>query len=71
MSRPRSRTLIGGAAVLVFLIRLPPHVRRLDPLGHFVADVSDATAGSYRFDVNATATTGEQLQGHFTVVTTS
>ena len=60
MSRPRSRTLIGGAAVLVFLIRLPPHVRRLDPLGHFVADVSDATA-----------TTGEQLQGHFTVVTTS
>jgi len=46
-------------------------VRRLDPLGHFVVDVSDATAGSYRFDVNATATTGEQLQGHFTVVTTS
>jgi hypothetical protein len=51
-------------------VAVPLTVRRLDPLGHFVADVLDATAGSYRFDVNATAATGEQLQGHFTVLTT-
>jgi copper transport protein len=47
----------------------PLPVRRLDPLGHFVADVAGTTTGSYGFDVNATAATGEQLQGHFTVVT--
>jgi len=54
-----------GAAVAA-----PLSARRLDPTGHFVADVLDATAGSYRFDVDATAATGEQLQGHFTIATT-
>jgi copper transport protein len=46
-------------------------VRRLDPLGHFVADVLNAVAGPYRFDVDATATTGEQIQGHFTIAASS
>jgi uncharacterized membrane protein len=43
--------------------------RRLDPLGHFVADLLGAARGSYRFDVTASLATGEQLQGHFTVAT--
>jgi copper transport protein len=42
-------------------------VRRLDPAGHFVADLLDAAGGAYRFDVTGTTQTGEQLQGHFTI----
>jgi len=41
--------------------------RRLDPVGHFVADLLDAVRGDYRFAVNGTSKTGELLQGHFTV----
>jgi copper transport protein len=51
-------------------VAIPLTVRRLDPLGHFVADLVDAKTGSYRFAVVATTKDGEALQGHFTVAVT-
>jgi hypothetical protein len=42
-------------------------VRRLDQIGHFVADLSGATAGPHRFDVTGTAATGDTLQGTITI----
>jgi hypothetical protein len=41
--------------------------RRLDPIGHFVADLAGAIKGSYRFDVNGTTGTGDTIQGTFTI----
>ena len=64
------RDLSASATAPGAAIASPLPVRRLDPTGHFVADVLDAVAGSYRFDVVATAATGEQLEGHFTIPTT-
>ncbi|MDP9243013.1 MAG: FixH family protein, partial [Actinomycetota bacterium] len=38
--------------------------RRLDPIGHFVADTK-LTAGNWTFDISATAKDGTVLQAHF------
>ncbi len=45
----------------------PLTVRRLDPIGHFVADLPEAVKGSYRFDVSGTTVTGETIHGTFTI----
>jgi copper transport protein len=52
----------------------PPHgpgtpltVRPLDTIGHFVADVPGAIAGTYTFDVTGTTTTGGNITGSFTI----
>lgn len=45
----------------------PLTVRRLDTIGHFVADLSNAVKGSYRFDVNGTTAAGDTIQGTFTI----
>jgi copper transport protein len=42
-------------------------VRRLDQVGHFVADLNAATKGSYRFEIAGTAQTGDTLQGTLTI----
>jgi copper transport protein len=42
-------------------------VRRLDQIGHFVADLNGAVKGPYRFDVTATTQTGDTLQGTVTI----
>ncbi len=42
-------------------------VRRLDPIGHFVADLAGAVKGSYRFDVTGTTQTGDTIHGVFTI----
>jgi putative copper export protein len=41
-------------------------VRKLDPVGHFVADLRSATPGRYSFDVRATTAQGESIHGTFT-----
>jgi hypothetical protein len=54
---------------------IPPHqasamplmVRRLDSIGHFVADLPKATKGTYAFDVDGTATGGAGISGVFTI----
>lgn len=43
-------------------------VRKLDPIGHFVADLRQAAAGRYSFDVNGTTAQGETIHGIFTGV---
>jgi hypothetical protein len=48
-------------------IAAPLTTRRLDPIGHFVSDLIDAEAGTYRFDVEATRPTGEQVTGRFSL----
>jgi copper transport protein len=45
----------------------PLPVRRLDQVGHFVADLSGAAAGPHRFDVAGTTATGDSLQGMITI----
>jgi copper transport protein len=45
----------------------PLTVRRLDPIGHFVADLEGAISGRYQFMVNATTTEGETLRLHLTL----
>ena len=42
-------------------------VRRLDNIGHFVADLSGPVKGSYRFDVDGVTQTGETIHGVFTI----
>jgi hypothetical protein len=42
-------------------------VRRLDTIGHFVADLPAAVKGSYRFDITATTAGGDTIQGTFTI----
>lgn len=42
-------------------------VRRLDQLGHFVADLRDAVVGRYSFEVNGTTAQGDTLHGVFTI----
>ncbi|MHB8463283.1 MAG: copper resistance CopC/CopD family protein [Acidimicrobiales bacterium] len=42
-------------------------VRRLDAVGHFVADLPGAITGVYRFDVTGTTQTGDTIQGTFTI----
>ncbi|HSS11963.1 MAG TPA: copper resistance protein CopC [Acidimicrobiales bacterium] len=42
-------------------------VRRLDPVGHFVADLNAALKGQYRFDVTGMTQTGNTLPGTFTI----
>jgi len=42
-------------------------VRRLDTIGHFVADLLGAAKGSYRFDVTGTTVTGDTIEGTFTI----
>jgi hypothetical protein len=49
----------GAAAALV--------VRRLDTIGHFVADLPDAVAGRYRFDIDASTATGSSISGAVTI----
>jgi cation-transporting ATPase V len=41
--------------------------RRLDPLGHYVADLRGAVAGTYRFGVTGHTTAGTRLSGTFTI----
>jgi hypothetical protein len=48
-------------------VAVPLTTRRLDPIGHFVADLLDAKAGTYQFDVDATLDTGEPVTGHFAI----
>jgi Copper resistance protein D len=45
----------------------PMTVRRLDAIGHFVADLAGAIKGSYRFNVNGTTGTGDTIAGTFTI----
>jgi copper transport protein len=42
-------------------------VRRLDDIGHFVADLPGAVKGPYRFGVTGTAKTGDTVTGTFTI----
>jgi copper transport protein len=42
-------------------------VRRLDPEGHFVADLPPSPAGSYSFDVSGTTSQGDTIRGVFTI----
>ncbi len=42
-------------------------VRRLDQVGHFVADLTAATKGTYRFQIAGTTQTGDTLQGTITI----
>jgi hypothetical protein len=42
-------------------------VRRLDDIGHFVADLAGASRRSYRFDVVGTTRAGDRLAGTFTI----
>ena len=45
-------------------------VRRLDTVGHFVADLNNAHKGPYRFAVTGTTETGEILTGTFQISVT-
>jgi hypothetical protein len=64
---------IGVTAVIVTAIApgreiaVPLTTRKLDPVGHFVSDLLDATDGTYRFDVTATLQTGEQVAGRLSI----
>jgi hypothetical protein len=42
-------------------------VRKLDTVGHFVADLPDATIGRYRFSVDATTSNGPTLHADITM----
>jgi hypothetical protein len=42
-------------------------VRRLDQVGHFVADLTAAIKGTYRFQIAGTTQTGDTLQGTITI----
>jgi hypothetical protein len=42
-------------------------VRRLDQVGHFVADLNGATKGTYHFQIAGTTQTGDTLQGTLTI----
>jgi putative copper export protein len=42
-------------------------VRRLDQVGHFVADLAGATPRTYRFQMAATTRTGDTVAGTFTI----
>jgi hypothetical protein len=42
-------------------------VRRLDPIGHFVADLAGATKRAYRFEVVGTAASGESFHVTLTI----
>lgn len=44
----------------------PLTTRRLDPIGHFVSDVT-GPAGRYHFDVSATANDGSQITAHIDI----
>lgn len=61
------RNVTVGAARSPSPSTTPLATRRLDPLGHFVADLVDARSGTYRFDVLVDTASGDQLRGHFTV----
>lgn len=56
-----------GATLPPAAVATPLATRRLDPLGHFVADLVDARPGAYTFDVVVDTASGEQLQGHFAI----
>ena len=45
-------------------------VRRLDQIGHFVADLPGATRTRYRFRVDAVTAAGASLGGTFTIPVT-
>ena len=45
----------------------PLTVRRLDQVGHFVADLNGETKGAYRFQIAGTTNTGDTLQGTLTI----
>lgn len=60
-------TVTAGATLRPATVATPLATRRLDPLGHFVADLVDARPGTYGFDVVADAASGDRLQGHFTI----
>jgi hypothetical protein len=45
-------------------------VRKLDTVGHFVADLNNANKGPYRFAVTGTTETGEILTGTFQIPVT-
>jgi hypothetical protein len=45
-------------------------VRRLDTIGHFVADLPDATKRPYRFTITGTTEAGETLTGTFQIPVT-
>ena len=53
----------GGAPV-------PLTVRRLDTIGHFVADLPGAVKGTYHFDVTGTTETGDTIHGVFAIPVT-
>jgi copper transport protein len=59
--------LTDSAAAPGVTTPVPLTVRRLDNIGHFVADLSGAVKGSYRFDVTGTTVTGDTIQGTFTI----
>ncbi|HEX9529633.1 MAG TPA: CopD family protein, partial [Acidimicrobiales bacterium] len=42
-------------------------VRRLDDIGHFVADIPGAVKGSYQLHVSGTAAAGATIEGTFTI----
>lgn len=42
-------------------------VRRLDPIGHFVADLAGALPRAYRFTVTGDTASGAEFQGRFTI----
>jgi len=48
----------------------PLTVRRLDNIGHFVADFPGATKGTYQFDVSGTTPTGSVIAGTFSIPVT-
>jgi copper transport protein len=49
---------------------MPLTVRRLDTIGHFVADLPGAVKGTYHFDVTGTTETGDTIHGVFAIPVT-
>jgi copper transport protein len=45
----------------------PLTTRKLDPIGHFVSDLSPGPRGSYRFDIDATTADGTEITAHIDI----